>query len=423
MRRLELSIERLSKSGDGVAQVGGRAVFVAGTVPGDRVLAEVFDQGKAMRGEVLELLEPGPGRRQPICPLADRCGGCDWMHLTEATQHAHKEQIVVSALEHLGDIHRSQYELLPLVESPLPYNMRRRAVLHPTKGRLGFFGKRSHTHVEVDLCPALTPPLESLPGELADALGNGLKDLDEVHLLEVGGKVSVALIAKGALRPRHRDVMEQLVRDEQLVGAVLVPGAGKGSPQLVGAPILEDDGVLHRPDAFAQANADVNRILVGHAVAELDCGPDDQVLELYSGNGNFTFHLAAAAASVMAVESSTISLGLAQQAAAKQGVRNVRFVQGDCDRFTRSLVSESSRFERVLLDPPRTGAPGIGQWASRLLAEKVVYVACDPGALARDAAELVSQGFVPTTVRLFDLFPQTRHIEVVMAFARGAGSS
>ena len=82
-------------------------------------------------------------------------------------------------------------------------------------------------------------------------------------------------------------------------------------------------------------------------------------------------------------------------------------------------TSESRRFGRVLLDPPRTGAPGIGQSASRLLAEKVVYVACDPGALARDAAELVSQGFVPTTVRLFDLFPQTRHIEVVMAFARG----
>jgi 23S rRNA (uracil1939-C5)-methyltransferase len=420
LRRLELSIERLSKSGDGVAQVGGRAVFVAGAVPGDVVLAEVFEQGKAMRGEILEVLEPGPGRREPVCPLADRCGGCDWMHLTEASQHSHKEQIVVSALEYLGDIHRAQYQLLPLVESPLPYNTRRRAVLHPTRGRLGFFGKRSHTHVEVDLCPALTPPLESLPGELADSLGNGLKDLEEVHLLEVAGRVSVALLAKGALRPKHRDVIEQLVRDEQLAGAVLVPGAGKGSPQLIGEPILEDEGVLHRPDAFAQANADVNRHLVAHAVAELDCGPDHDVLELYSGNGNFTFHLAAAAASVLAVESSTISLGLAQQASAKHGYGNLRFVQSDCDRLAKSLMSESRRFHRVLLDPPRTGAPGIGEWASRLLAERVVYVACDPGALARDAAELVARGFAPATVRLFDLFPQTRHVEVVMSFVRGS---
>lgn len=420
MRRLELSIGRLSKSGDGVAEVAGRAVFVPGTVPGDRVLAEVFEQGKAMRGEVLEVLEPGPGRRAPICPLADRCGGCDWMHLTEEVQHQHKEQIVVSALEHLGGVRHDQYELLPFVFSPMPYNTRRRAVLHPVKGRLGFFGKRSHLHVEVDLCPALTPPLESLPGELADALGTALKDVDEVALLEVGGQVAFSLTAKGALRPKHREVAQALLKDEVVAGIVLVPGAGKGAPELLGAPVLEADGVLHRPDAFAQANADVNSGLVEHAVAALECGPDDTVLELYSGNGNFTFPLAAAASTVLAVESSTISLGLAQQAARRQGFTNIRFAQSDCEKFAKGLVKEGQRFDRLLLDPPRTGAPGVGEWASKLLVSRVVYVACDPGALARDAAELIAQGFVPGTVRLFDLFPQTRHVEVVMTFSRGA---
>lgn len=420
LRRLELSIERLSKSGDGVAEVAGRAVFVPGTVPGDRVLAEVFEQGKAMRGEVLEVLNPGPGRRSPICPLADRCGGCDWMHLTEDVQHEHKQQIVISALEHLGGVAPDAYELLPFVFSPMPYNSRRRAVLHPVKGRLGFFGKRSHTHVEVDLCPALTPPLESLPGELADALGTALKDVDEVHLLEVGGQISFAVLAKGALRPKHREAAQALIRDEVVAGVVLVPGAGKGSPELHGAAVLEEDGVLYRPDAFAQANADVNRPLVEHAVAQLQAGPDDAVLELYSGNGNFTFPLAASAASVLAVESSTVSLGLAQQGARKLGFTNIRFVQGDCEKFANGLVKESKRFQRLLLDPPRTGAPGVGAWASRLLVSRVVYVACDPAALARDAAELVANGFTPTTVRLFNLFPQTRHIEVVMAFSRGS---
>lgn len=420
MRRLELVIERLSKSGDGVAEVAGRAVFVPGTVPGDKVLAEIFEQGKAMRGEVLEVLSPGPGRRAPLCPLADRCGGCEWMHLTEDVQHQHKEQIVLSALEHLGGLGADRFELLPFVFSPMPYNTRRRAALHPVKGRLGFFGKRSHTHVEVDLCPALTPPLESLPGELADALGSALKDVDEVHLLEVQGQVSIALLAKGALRPRHEEVVEALIANEVIAGAVLVPGGGKGAPVLHGEPVLEDDGVLHRPDAFAQANADVNRALVAHAVEQLDCGPDDTVLELYAGNGNFTFPLAAAARHVVAVESSTVSIALAQEAARRQGFGNIRFMQGDCETFAKGLLEESKRFERLFLDPPRTGAPGVGTWASRLLASRVVYVACDPGALARDAAELVKHGFEPESVRLFDLFPQTRHIEVVMTFSRGS---
>lgn len=419
MRRLELTITRLSKSGDGVAEVGGRAVFVPGTVPGDRVLAEVFEQGKAMRGEVLEVVQPGPGRRAPLCPLAERCGGCDWMHLTEEVQHQHKEQIVVSALEHLGGVGRDRYELEPFVSSPMPYNTRRRAVLHPVKGRLGFFGRRSHTHVEVELCPALTPPLESLPGELADAFGSALKDVDEVALLEVGGAVAIALTSKGALRPKHREVAHALIRDEAVAGVVLVPGAGKGPSELLGEPVLEAGGVLHRPDTFAQANADVNEDLVAHAVAELEAGPDDAALELYSGNGNFTFPLAAAARTVLAVESSTVSLALAQQAARRQGFTNIRFVQGDCEKAAAGLVKEGKRFDRLLLDPPRTGAPGIGEWASKLLASRVVYVACDPGALARDAAELLAQGFEPVSVRLFDLFPQTRHVEVVMSFSRG----
>jgi 23S rRNA (uracil1939-C5)-methyltransferase len=423
LRRLELSIDRLSKSGDGVAEVSGRAVFVSGAVPGDRVLADVFEQGKVLRGDVLQVLKEGPGRRAPLCPLADRCGGCDWMHLTEDVQHEHKTRIVTSTLEHLGGLGTDAYELLPMVTSPLPYNTRRRAVLHPVKGRLGFFGKRSHTQVEVDLCPALTPPLESLPGELADALGTALKDVAEVHLLEVGGEVSFALNVKGALRPKHREVAEQLVRDEAVAGVVLVPGQGKGNPELIGKPVLEDLGVLHRPDAFAQANADVNRPLVLHAVEALAPSPDDTVLELYSGNGNFTFSLAAAARSVVAVESSTVSVALAQTAARKQGFSNVRFVQGSCESIAEGLGTESERFEKLLLDPPRTGAPGVGRWASRLLVSRVVYVACDPGSLARDAADLVAHGFVPETVRLFDLFPQTKHIEVVMAFARGGGRS
>lgn len=420
LRRLELSIERLSKSGDGVAELAGRAVFVGGAVPGDRVLAEVFEQGKALRAEVLEVLHEGPGRRAPLCPLADRCGGCEWMHLTEEFQQRAKLDIVVSALEHLGGLPSDRYELLPFVFSPLPYNTRRRAVLHPVKGRLGFFGKRSHTHVEVELCPALTPALESLPGELADALGTALKDVAEVHLLEVGSRVSIALMAKGSLRPKHREVVQALIADEVIAGAVLVPGSGKGNPELHGAPVLEDDGgVLHRPDSFAQANADVNRHLVTHAVEVLRCGPDDSVLELYSGNGNFTFPLAAASSSVLAVESSTVSLGLAQQAARAQGFANIRFVQGDSEKSANGMVKESRRFSRLLLDPPRAGAPGVGEWASRLLVERVVYVACDPASLARDAAELVKHGFRAETVRLFDLFPQTRHIEVVMSFARG----
>lgn len=100
------------------------------------------------------------------------------------------------------------------------------------------------------------------------------------------------------------------------------------------------------------------------------------------------------------------------------GVGNVRFVQGDAESTTRGLLKESARFDVLLVDPPRAGAAGLGAWASRLLVKRVVYLSCDPGSLARDASELAANGYLPKRLRVFDLFPQTRHVETLVAFER-----
>ena len=415
----ELLIERLSKSGDGVAQVEGRAVFIAGALSGERVLAEVDESARAMRGELLEVLAPSPARRVPSCPVADRCGGCDWMHLHEDTQLTEKEEIVLSTLEHMGDVDRGSFELLPFVRSPEVLGYRRRATLHPVSGALGFHGKKSHDRVVVTRCPALTPPVADFPARLAAHFGaNTLKELEELRLLECDGRVALSLHFRAQIRPRHRELVELAVRDGMIDGAILQPGDGKGASEIIGDPVLEEEGVLHRPDGFAQANAAVNRRLVSQAVELLHLQGGERVLELYSGNGNFTFRVAPSVAQVMAVESSALSVALAQKAALKRGVGNVRFMQGDSEKIAAGLVRESERFDRLLVDPPRTGAPGVGAWASGLLVQRVVYVACDPVSLARDARELIEKGYRPLALQLFDLFPQTHHVEAVMAFSR-----
>lgn len=417
--KLELRVERLSKSGDGVAPHDGRAVFIAGALPGERVLVEVTEQGKALRGEVLDVIEPSASRREPICPVASTCGGCDWMHIHEDEQLRQKQEIVVSALEHVGGISRDAYELLPTVTSPHAVGYRRRAVLHPVKNALGFHGRKSHERIAVKSCPALTKSLTDFPGRLATALGaSTLKELEEVRLLECEGRVAVSLHFKAQLRPRHREAVDLAIRDGLIDGAILHPGEGKGAVVQVGKPVLEEEGVLHRPDGFAQANAEVNRRLVAQAIELLDVHGSERVLELYSGNGNFTFRLAAHAQQVVAVESFPLSVALAQQASLKRGVSNVRFVQGDSEKIASGLVNERERFDRLLVDPPRSGAPGVGDWAGGLLVSRVVYVACDPTSLARDAKALGAHGFKPLALQLFDLFPQTHHIEAVMAFTR-----
>ena len=402
-----------------MAQYEGRAVFVAGALPGERVLAEVGEAGKALRGEVVQLLTLSPARRPPPCSLADRCGGCDWMHLQDEAQLEHKQEIVLSTLEHLGGVERASFELLPTVRSGESLGYRRRAVLHPVGGALGFHGRASHVRVEVAKCPALTRPLADFPALLAGRLGaNTLKELEEVRLLECEGRVAVSLHFKAQIRPRHREAIELALRDGVIDGAILQPGEGKGQAELLGVPVLEEDGVLHRPDGFAQANVAVNRRLVQATVELLELRKPDRVLELYSGNGNFTFRVAPSVAQVVAVESAALSVALAQQAALKRAVTNVRFVQGDSEKIADGLVREGARFERLLVDPPRSGSPGVGRWASGLLCERVVYVACDPTSLARDAKELVGRGYKPLALQLFDLFPQTHHVETLMAFSR-----
>jgi 23S rRNA (uracil1939-C5)-methyltransferase len=404
-----------------------RAVFVAGALPGERVRARVSEAGRVLRGELLEVLQASPSRRKPeVCPLADRCGGCEWLHLDEAAQLAAKKEIVVSALEHLGGVPRDAYQTGEVRTVAPAMGYRRRAVLHPGKEGLGFFGRRSHTHVDVDRCPALVRVAQGLPGELAQALQPILRDVSEVHVLEAGGKTSFFVHLRRGLKARHRTAVEQAVKGSRAKGAVLL--GFDGERQMVGDPVLREDAPLSpnvslrlRPDCFAQAHAGANHALVRAVVDLAGLKGQERLLELYCGNGNLTFALAGAAGDVVAVEAQVISLDLACAAAGEAKVTNVRFVLGSASKVVPRMARCGERFDVLVVDPPRTGAAGVAAWAEVLEVQRVVYVACDPASLARDARELTARGFRPKALELVELFPQTHHVEAVMSFEKARG--
>ncbi|PTL85859.1 class I SAM-dependent RNA methyltransferase [Vitiosangium sp. GDMCC 1.1324] len=419
---IELTIERLGQLGEGVASHEGRTVFVPGAFPGERVRVRLEQEGKVVRGHLIgDVLTPSPDRRSSPCVLSARCGGCDWLELAEPAQRAAKQEIVLSALEHLGRLKRDSFTVRPMLMAPRDFGYRRRSVLHFLKEELAYFGRRSHDRVAVSECPALVPVLSGLPGKLAPLLKPVSRDAEEVHLLAEGSKGAFAVLLKGQVAPRHVEACEAAVRTLRLEGAVLVPK--EGSPRVIGKPVLRSVSPLRpevplylRPDAFAQAHAEANVGLVTSALYELAPRETDAVLELYSGNGNFTFPLAASAASVLGVESSPASVELAQRSAREGGVANVRFVQGDARKVCEGLIREGKRFDLALADPPRTGAPGLARWLKALGVKRVVYVACDPGSLARDAAGLVEAGYKALALQVVDMFPQTHHVESVMSF-------
>lgn len=420
---IELTIERLGQLGEGVASWEGRTVFVPGAFPGDRVRVHLEQQGRVVRGLLRQVVAPGADRRPSPCGLSAECGGCDWLELNEPAQRAAKQEIVLSTLEHLGRVKRDAFTVRPLLVAPRDFGYRRRSVLHFSKNSLAYFGRRSHEKVPVSECGALTPVLAQLPGKLAPLLKPLAKDAEEVHLLAEGSKAAFAVFLTGSVTARHAEAAEAAVRTLRLEGAVLVPK--EGSPRIIGKPALRSLSPLRpevplfvRPDSFAQAHAEANVGLVTAALYELAPRETDSVLELYSGNGNFTFPIAATAASVLGVESSPVGVELAQRSAREGAVGNVRFIQGDARKACDGLVNEKRQFDLCLADPPRTGAPGLAKWMRALGVKRVVYVACDPASLARDAAGLVEEGYRPLALQVVDMFPQTHHVEAVMSFER-----
>ena len=416
-----MEVDRLSADGEGVGTWKGRALFIAGTLPGEQVRVVPRADGKVQRGRLLEVLRPSPDRIAPGCPVAGVCGGCDWLHLDPVEQRREREQAVRAALERLGRLDLSAVAWFPTLEAG-GLGTRRRADLHWTGSGLGYLHRRSHEPVTVEHCPALVNPLAGLPGRLTPLLRPLGRNLQAVRLLADGDRVSAALELAGAITPRSREVALPVVR-AGVRGVVLVSGQGPsedvGRPTLRSpAPLRPEVSLLLRPEAFSQAHGGAVPLLVERALALLEPGPADSALELYAGNGAFTFALAGRTASVVAVESSALSVQLSARSSSEARVGNLRLVQGDAEKVARGLVKEGRRFDLLLVDPPRTGAPGIGPLARDLGPRRVVYVACDAGALARDAAALTAAGFRLETLQLVDMFPGTHHSETLAAFGR-----
>jgi 23S rRNA (uracil1939-C5)-methyltransferase len=433
-----LQIEDLAPGGEGIGHADGRAIFVAFTAPGDRVVVEVAPGDGVTHGELVEVLEAGPERRPPACPhfgpTGDRCGGCEWLHASAQAQLAAKGRALRETLRKIGRLEPGSYAWGGVVPSPAPLHYRSRAKFHLDRGagRLVFFRRRSHEPVPLVACHLLAPGLERLRAALGPAvLAAGLSPREvSVEWSELEGR-GAALLALPAAGERERRKGEALLA--ALPGlAGLVLQAPEGGPLLVGQPALRHERApgrpaagtcRSRPDVFQQANRGANALLVEAALAELE--PDgEEVLELFCGAGNFTGPLAARARGVAAVESQGPALELAR---ADLGGGNVRFFAGDALAVARAFARErgpsARRFSRALLDPPRDGARGIGQVLRELGVTRAVYVSCDVATLARDLRGCVEAGFRIEQVRAFDLFPQTHHVEGLALLVDAAGAA
>jgi 23S rRNA (uracil1939-C5)-methyltransferase len=423
---IAVEIHALAAGGDAVGRDGdGRAVFVAGAAPGERVQVRLREaHARWARGELVGIERAAPSRVTPPCPLfaARACGGCQWQHVDDATQQAQKQAIVAGALRKLV---AAGLELRPLLAPVPPYRWRRRARFaahHGAPPIIGFHEPRGHDVCDVPACPQLDPALEAVL--VAIRAASVVQGDGEIHAIVGAGDAPSAHVVIDA--PCDGAAAAKLVGQAGIAGVAWRTSSA-------GAPAIEvEPGLFARGDGFAQASRagnDALRALVREALA---AQPDQRVLELYAGGGNFTRDLVAAGAVVTATDlvdtrppspSPTPSPDArvpwpSPSPDARVPAPGPRFLVGAADAVTRDLVARGEHFDAILLDPPRTGAPDVVRQLAAFQPARIVYVSCDPATFARDAEHLVAAGYTPRWAQPLDVMPQTAHVELVARFDR-----
>jgi 23S rRNA (uracil1939-C5)-methyltransferase len=369
----ELSISRLVAGGDGLGFLDGKAVFVPGVLPGERVRIRVSRRRRDYdRGTLLEVLEPSPHRVAPGCRYAGMCGGCDWLHIRYEEQLRQKTAIMAEALRRTGGIERPE----PPIEPSEPWGSRNRAQLHVSgDGGLGYMGAGSTRVAAVNACPIAAPALQGLfRGEVAHPAG--------LERFTVFGSSEVFAVEG---------------RDDERELAVTVGGRR----------------ILFSVGCFFQSNLSALEKLVSWVLGGVE---GRTAADLYSGVGLFASFLSERFSRIICVESSAMSISFAR--------RNVpgpshAFFPMSVEQWT-STVAGREPLDVAIMDPPRAGlGPEVRQWLSEKGPSKLLYVSCNPVTLARDLRGLLAGGYALEDLRLFDFYPQTSHMEAAAKLRRG----
>ncbi|MDT5268251.1 MAG: rRNA (uracil1939-C5)-methyltransferase [Acidobacteriota bacterium] len=382
---LDVRVERILPGGVGLAHAEGQTLFVSLAAPGDLARVRVDStRGRAAFASIVEVLEPSPARTEPPCPYFGRCGGCDFQQLTYEAQLAAKAEIIRDCLRRVA--HTEPPDEIEVVPSPEVWRYRSRARWQhdPVRRHLGYYERGSHRVCDVAECPVAAPPV-------AERLA---------HLRE--------MMSEGSL-PQAPE-FEAVAGDE---GVALEPTVAPGDER---EQVRRIGGENYRFDAgcFFQINHALLEPLVEEGLRGTVEG-GDIALDLYSGVGLFTLPLARRFKQVIAVEGNPASAEYARRNLSDSLLTNARVETSAVGDWLAHDSTKPVRADFILLDPPRAGAePEAIRAIIALKPAHISYVSCDPATLARDLRLLLDAGYSLATLRAFDMFPQTHHVETVV---------
>ena len=425
----DVSIESLSHDGRGVAHLDGKAVFIDGALPGEIVSFEYLVARKKFdEGRVTVVQQASPDRVEPKCPHFGLCGGCSLQHMEAGAQIRAKQQVLLDNLAHIGKLEPGT--LLPPITGQI-WGYRTKARLGAKdvikKGRVlvGFREKRSAYVADLHRCEVLHPSV----GEKFQELSALLEQMDararipQIEVAVAGEITALVFRHLDPLTDRDTGLLEQFAAEHQF--QVYLQPAGPDSIE----PLSSDHSSLSyrlpaqgieihfRPTDFTQINTGINEQMIARVLGLLALQASDRVLDLFCGLGNFTLPMAQQAGLVVGVEGEAGLVSRARENAVANAIENATFHTANLveDHIEASWVGEG--YNKVLLDPPRSGAAEVLDLLGNVAPQRIVYVSCHPGSLARDAGVLVHEkGYRLLAAGVMDMFPHTAHVESIALF-------
>ena len=440
---ITLEITGMSSEGSGVGRHEGFAVFVPYSIEGETVSAHIIKvTGSYAVGKLTEVLSPSPKRAVPSCPSFYKCGGCSLMHMSYDAQLEFKRRAVRDALERIGGF--SGVEVKPVIGMDEPFRYRNKGSfpfsIVDGKPAWGLYAARSHRLIGCGDCViergeailAAEAVLKWAEGNSVpiydETTGNGI--LRHVVTRSLTGGEAVCVVTTGKLP--HREELIDLIREAlPNVRSIVHNINPKNTNVICGSEyrlLRGDETVCQRigglefevsQESFLQVNPVQTEKLYSLAVEGLELKNGMTAADIFCGIGTMTLMLAKKAAHVVGIEYVEKAVGDARRNAERNGIDNAEFFAGAAEDILPRLIADGSRFDRVLLDPPRKGAePQVLEAIAASGADRIAYVSCSPATLARDLKLLCTKGYLIDSVQPVDMFPQTGHCEVVVSMSR-----
>ena len=426
-------IESLDYEARGIARQDGKAIFVEGALPGERVeYASFRKKSKYELAHLVQVLSPSSSRVTPPCPHFGVCGGCAMQHLDPMAQLAVKQRVLEDTLWHVGRVRAGQ--ILPPIQGEA-WGYRQRARLGVRKMAksdemlIGFHERRSSFIADIQQCKVLPPHVSTLLLPLRQLLAS-LSVSEQVRQIDfaVGEHCTAILLGLPAtLKASDEKKLQHFADQHEVVFYVqpkgpdsvyrLYPGSGPSLSYTLPEFSVE---LAFLPSDFTQVNHAVNRVLVRRALSLLDPKPGERIADLFCGLGNFTLPIARSGARVLGVEGSDGLVRRGRESAAANGLATqVDFAVANLFDCTAESLAALGNFDKMLIDPPREGAMEVVSAFGDEAPKRIVYVSCNPATLARDAAILVNtKGYRFVSVAAVNMFPHTAHVESIALFER-----